>query len=418
MVTSKRRVAVTGLGLVSCLGNDYRTAIGALKRGASGVRAMPAWREHGLKSLVAGRIDGIEEKKKDAGLPKKLVPGMSEAALYCCLAARDAVADAGLEAQLLEDEGTGCLVGTGASGTESIYRAGELFFGGRLRRIDPYTVLRAMSSSASAAVSNLLGIRGRSYSLSSACATSAHNVGHACELISHGILERAVAGGGEGVSELITAAFQALRLALSTRFNDAPGEASRPFDVARDGFVISGGGGIVVVEELEAARRRGAKIRAEILGWGANSDGFDLVLPQPEGEQAANCMRAALADAGIGPEEVDYVNTHGTGTVHGDVAEVRALKSVFGAGVPPFSSTKSMTGHAIGAAGALELIFSIGMLEDGFLAPSINVENVDPAFAGLPIVTEPRHRPVRTILSNNFGFGGTNASLVVRRFDG
>ncbi len=413
----RRRVAVTGLGLISCLGNDYRTAVDALKRGASGVRAMPGWQEHGLKSLIAGTIDGVEEKKQAARLSKKLLPAMSDAALYCCLAARDAVADAGLDAGHLADTATGCLVGTGSSGTESIYRAGELFFAGRLRRIDPYTVLRAMSSSASAAVSNLLGIRGRSYSISSACATSAHNVGHACELISHGVLERAVAGGGEDVSVLVTAAFQALRLALSTRYNDTPTRASRPFDADRDGFVISGGSGIVVVEELEAARRRGARIRAEILGWGANSDGFDLVLPEPRGEQAASCMRSALADAQVRPEEVDYVNTHGTGTVHGDAAEVSALERLFGDRVPPFSSTKSMTGHAIGAAGALELIFAIGMLESSFLAPSINVENVDPAFRGLPIVTEPQHREVTTILSNNFGFGGTNASLVVRRFD-
>ncbi len=408
---------VTGLGLVSCLGNDYRTAIDALKRGASGIRAMPDWSEHGLKSRIAGRID-VEDKKQAARLPKKLQPGMSKAALYCCLAAKDAVVEAGLDAEHLEDMGTGCLVGTGANGVGSVYRAGTLFFDGRVRRIDPYTVLRTMSSSASAAVSNLLKIRGRSYSISSACATSAHNIGHACELISHGILERAIAGGGEDVSTLITAAFQALRLALSTRYNDAPTTASRPYDADRDGFVISGGGGIVVIEELEAARQRGASIRAEILGWAANSDGFDLVLPEPRGVQAAACMGAALADAGIEPGEVDYVNTHGTGTVHGDAAEVQALRRVFGDDLPPFSSTKSMTGHAIGAAGALELIFAIGMLEDSFLAPSINVETVDPAFRGLPIVTKPQHRQVATILSNNFGFGGTNASLVVRRFDG
>ena len=414
----KHRVAVTGLGLVSCLGNDYRTAVEALKRGASGVRAMPAWRQHGLKSCIAGSIDGVDEKQRTARLPKKLVPGMSNAALYCCLAARDAVADAGLEAAALEDARTGCIVASGSGDVDSVYRAGVLFSAGRLRRIDPYTVLRSMSSSASAAVSNLLGIRGRSYSLSSACATSAHNIGHACELVSHGVLDRVIAGGGEDVSELITAAFQALRLALSTRHNDAPARASRPFDADRDGFVISGGGGIVVVEELEAARRRGARIRAEILGYGANSDGFDLVLPEPRGEQAAECMRAALGDAGIEPREVDYVNTHGTGTVQGDLAEVQALRRLFGVGIPPFSSTKSMTGHAIGAAGALELIFSIAMLEEGFLAPSINVEKADPAFEGLPIVTEPTNRRVATILSNNFGFGGTNASLVVRRFDG
>ncbi len=414
----RRRVAVTGLGLVSCLGNDYRTAISALERGESGVRAMPEWREHGLKSQIAGRIDGIEAKKQAARLPKKLLPGMSQAALYCCLAARDAVADAGLEAEHLQDPGTGCLVGTGTSGVTSVHRAGALFFDGRLRRIDPYTVLRSMSSSASAAVSNLLKIRGRSYSISSACATSAHNIGHACELISHGVLDRAVAGGGEDSSLLITAAFQALRLALSTRYNDRPAAASRPYDQGRDGFVISGGGGIVVLEELEAARRRGARIRAEILGFGTSSDGFDLVLPEPRGEQAANCMGAALADAGLEPDDIDYVNTHGTGTVHGDAAEVRALQRLFGEELPPFSSTKSMTGHPIGAAGALELIFAVGLLEHGFLAPSINGDQVDEAVAGLPIVTEAQRRRVATVLSNKFGFGGTNASLVIGGFDG
>lgn len=412
---SRRRVVVTGLGLVSCLGHDYPTVVAALERGESGLRAMPEWAEHGLKSLVAGRLRGLEEKIRAAGLPKKLAPGMSGGALYCCLAARDAVAGAELRSDLLADSRTGCLVGTGTGGTESIHRAGELYFSGRVRRIDPFTVLRAMSSSASAAVANLLGIRGRSYSISSACATSAHNVGHACELISHGILDRAVAGGGEDVSELITAAFQALRMALSTRYNDEPAAASRPYDADRGGFVVSGGAGILVLEELEAARRRGAPIRAEIAGWGANSDGFDLVLPEPEGEQAAGCIRLALDDAGIEPTDVDYVNTHGTGTIHGDVAEVRALKKVFGGGVPPFSSTKSMTGHALGAAGALELIFAIGMLEKGFLAPSINVDTVDPDFRDLPIVTTPRRYPVTTILTNNFGFGGTNASLVLRR---
>lgn len=414
----KRRVAVTGLGLVSCLGHDYRSAVDALKRGTSGVRAMPDWQRLGLKSRVAGWIDGLDDKRQAARLPKKLAPAMSAGALYCCLAARDAVAGAGLAAEQLADGGTGCLVGTGSSDNASIYRAGELFYSGRLRRIDPYTVLRAMSSSASAAVSNLLGIRGRSYSISSACATSAHNIGHAYELIAHGLLDRAVAGGGEDVGELSACAFQALRLALSTRYNDTPAAASRPYDSGRDGFVLSGGGGIVVLEELEAARRRGAPIRAEILGWGASSDGFDLVLPEPAGAQAATCMSSALADAGVAPGEVDYVNTHGTGTVHGDAAEVKALRRVFANRVPPFSSTKSMTGHAIGAAGAIELIFAVGMIEDGFLAPSINVDNVDPAFSDLPIVTATTRLKVATILSNNFGFGGTNAALVIRRFDG
>ncbi len=418
----KRRVAITGLGLVSCLGHDIATVVNALQTGTSGIRALPAWREQGLKSWIAGVVDGLEDKQKAARLPKKLVPGMSKAALYCCLAARDAVADAGLGEQglgeqLLSDPQTGCIVGSGVSGVRSVYRAGDLFTSGRGRRIDPYTVLRSMSSSASASVSNLLGIRGRSYSLSSACATSAHNIGHACELITHGALERAVAGGGEDVSELVTAAFQALRLALSTRFVETPTRASRPYDADRDGFVVSGGAGIVMLEELAAARRRGVRPRAEVLGYGANSDGFDLVLPQPDGLQAAACMQAALDDAGVTPEEIDYVNTHGTATVHGDLAEVAALRQLFGDRVPPFSSTKSMTGHALGAAGALELIFCVAMLEHGFLAPSINIDNPDPAFEGLPIVVEPTHRPVTTILTNNFGFGGTNASLVLRKLN-
>ncbi len=413
----KRRVAITGLGLVSCLGHDITTVVDALRSGTSGIRALPAWREQGLKSWIAGVIDGLEDKQKAAQLPKKLLPGMSKAALYCCLAARDAVNDSALSEDLLTDPQTGCIVGSGVSGVRSVYRAGDLFASGRGRRIDPYTVLRSMSSSASASVSNLLGIHGRSYSLSSACATSAHNIGHACELIAHGALERAVSGGGEDVSELVTAAFQALRLALSTRYVETPTHASRPYDAERDGFVVSGGAGIVMVEELASARRRGARLRAEILGYGANSDGFDLVLPQPDGRQAATCMEAALDDAGVTADEIDYVNTHGTATIHGDLAEVAALRRVFGERMPPFSSTKSMTGHALGAAGALELIFCVAMLEHGFLAPSINIDQIDPAFEGLPIVTESTRRPITTILTNNFGFGGTNASLVLRKLD-
>lgn len=414
----KRRVAVTGVGLVSCLGHDLDTVALALARGESGVRAVPEWREHGLKSWIAGTLDGIEEKRRAAKLPKKLAPGMAASAVYCSLAALDAVADSGLEPGEVQDLATGCLVGSGIGDTRSVHHAGNLFDAGKLRRIDPYTVLRGMSSSASAAVVNLLGIRGRSYSISSACATSAHNIGHAAELIAHGQLDRAVAGGGEEVDQLTAAGFQALRMALSTRHVDTPERASRPYDAGRDGFVVSGGAGIVVLEEMESARRRGARIRAEIAGHGATSDGFDLVLPEPEGRQAAACMEAALAAAGAEPGAVGYVNTHGTGTVHGDVAEVEALRRVFGGRLPPFSSTKSMTGHALGAAGALELIFSIAMLEGGFLAPSINVDELDPAFAGLPLVTEPTERRIETILSNNFGFGGTNCSLVIRRAEG
>jgi 3-oxoacyl-[acyl-carrier-protein] synthase-1 len=415
----KRRVVVTGVGLVSCLGHDYETVLAALREGRSGIRSVPAeWFGRGLKSLVSGTIENLDDKLADAAVSKKLRPGMSDAALYCALAAQDAVGSAGWNEEQLADSGTVCIVGSGVGSVDAVQRAAALYYTDRIRRVDPYTVLRCMSSSASAAVSNLLKIRGRSYSLSSACATSAHNIGHAVELIRAGIAERAVAGGGEDVSELITAAFQGLRLALSTRYNDAPTRASRPYDADRDGFVISGGAGIVTLEELEQARHRGARIFGEIIGYAANSDGFDLVLPEPEGRQAAACMQAALDDAGIGSDQVDYVNTHGTSTIQGDVAEVRALQQVFGDRVPAFSSTKSMTGHGIGAAGALELIFCLGMMAKGFIAPSINIETPDPAVEGLPVVTSTQERDLTTVLSNNFGFGGTNATLVLRRLDG
>ncbi|MFQ5526820.1 MAG: beta-ketoacyl-[acyl-carrier-protein] synthase family protein [Thermoanaerobaculia bacterium] len=412
-----RRVVVTGLGVVSPLGTDYPTVVEALRAGTSGLRAMPEWSGRGLKSLVAGAVD-VEAKRKPARLSKKILPGMSDAALYCSLAALDAVADAGLEATELRDLRCGCLVGSAVGSVDAVRRAGELYFGNRIRRLDPFTLLRGMSSSTSATVANLLGIQGRSYSISSACATSAHNIGHAYELIQAGILDRAVTGGGEDVSELITASFHALRLALSTHFNDSPARASRPFDTDRDGFVISGGAGMVVLEELESARTRGATVRAEVAGYAATSDGFDLVLPEPEGRQAATCMELALESGNLKPDDVDYVNCHATATAQGDLAEVEALRRVFGSAPPPFSSTKSMTGHGLGAAGALESIYSIGMIEQGFIAPSINVESPDPAVADLDLVIEAREAVLDVVLSNNFGFGGTNASLVLRRFDG
>jgi 3-oxoacyl-[acyl-carrier-protein] synthase-1 len=414
-----RRVVVTGVGLVSCLGHDYETVLDAIRGGRSGVRSVPeSWLGRGLKSLVAGMIDDVDDKQAAAGISKKLLPGMSDAARFCCIAARDAIDDAGWVDEDLQSNDTVCIVGTGVGSVDAVRKAAALYFDHKIRRVDPYTVLRCMSSSASAAVSNFLKIRGRSYSLSSACATSAHNIGHAVELIRGGIAERAVAGGGEDITELITAAFQGLRLALSTRYNDTPTRASRPYDANRDGFVISGGGAIVTLEDYESARRRGARIYGEILGYAATSDGFDMVLPEPEGRQAGACMAAAIADAGIEPTEVDYINTHGTSTIHGDVAEVKAMQRVFGDEMPFFSSTKSMTGHGIGAAGGLELIFCLGMMDKGFLAPSINIEEPDPAIDGLPVVTEARDERPRTVMSNNFGFGGTNATLVLRRVDG
>jgi 3-oxoacyl-[acyl-carrier-protein] synthase-1 len=273
-----------------------------------------------------------------------------------------------------------------------------------------------MASASSAAVANLLKMHGRSYSISSACSTSSHSIGTAYELIRSGIVDRAIVGGGEEVHPLIAAGFQALRFALASKFNERPEQASRPYDVARDGFVIGGGAGIVVLEALDQALSRRARVRAEIVGFGTSSDGFDMVMPEPSGVQAARCMLSAIRDGGMSPREVGAVNTHGTATIKGDIAEVEAMKQVFDGKPPPFSSTKSMTGHPLGAAGALETIFCVGMLEHRFIAPSINIEQLGPEFAGMPIVTAPKFMELDTILSNSFGFGGTNASLLLKAF--
>jgi 3-oxoacyl-[acyl-carrier-protein] synthase-1 len=411
----KRRVAVTGLGIVSCLGHSYVDVIQRLRSGESGVRGVPEWSQFGIRSLVAGTLEGVDAKRRAAPLGKELLLGMSDAALYCSLSALDAVEDAGLTEKELQSIPVGCIVGSGTGSVISVYNAAKLAYSGQARRIDPFAILRCMSSSPSAAVANLLKVHGPSYSISAACATSAHDVGHAFSLIRSGVLDAAVAGGGEEVNELIAACFQGQRMTLSTGYNDTPEAASRPFDVSRDGFVLSGGGGIVVLEEMGHAQARGAKVRAEIIGYGATSDGYHMVAPRPDGMQAAACMRMAIDDAGIRPEEIDYINAHGTSTVAGDNAEVRAMHLVFGDRVPSFSSTKSMTGHAIGAAGVHELIYCIGMIEQGFLAPSINVDKLEPAFEGLALITESVNRSPTTVLTNNFGFGGTNASLVLRR---
>jgi 3-oxoacyl-[acyl-carrier-protein] synthase-1 len=411
-----RRVLITGVGLISSIGNEYQSATAALKHGTSGTRSVPEWAAHGLRCHVAGTTVGIEEKLASAQIPAHLRPGMSDGAIYSVLAAKDAVEDAGLGETELRDPRTCCLVGTSAGSVDSVYRAGELYYSGQVRRVDPFLAFRCMSNSPAAAIANLFGIQGRSYSIGSACATGAHNIGHAFELIRAGSMDRAIVGGAEDISPLITAAFQAMR-ALSTRYNAAPEKACRPYDAARDGVVLSGGAGIVILEELECARRRGARGRAEIIGFGASSDGYDLASPEPEGRQTATCMRMALDDAGLEPSAVSYINTHGTGTIFGDRAEVKALRDTFGKEIPPFSSTKSMTGHAVAAAGAHELIFSVAMLEGSFLAPSINIDRVDAEFLDLPIVREPIDRDVRVILSNNCGFGGTNATLILKRWD-
>jgi 3-oxoacyl-[acyl-carrier-protein] synthase-1 len=300
---------------------------------------MPEWESLGLKSRVAGAIVGIESKLERTPIPKRLLPVLSEASKYCCVASLDAVNDSGLSEAEVQSDRTACIVGTGIGSVESIYTGGRQVHSGEIGKLSPFVVLKSMASSASAAVANLLKVHGRSYSISSACSTSSHSIGTAYELVRYGLIDRAVAGGGEEVHPLITSGFQALRFALSSKYNDCPERASRPYDLDRDGFVIGGGAGIVVIEALDLALARGARVRAEIIGFGTSSDGFDMVMPEPTGTHAAKCMVNAIRDGGISLGEVSAVKTHGTATSKGDLAEVVAMKAVFDGRLPPFSST-------------------------------------------------------------------------------
>ena len=409
------QAVITGAGIVSSLGNSLADVAAALRAGRSGIEIVPRWTELGLRSQVAGVVHGAAELATAAGLPRREIAALAPGPLYCVLAAAQAIADAGISADELAAPRTGCIVGTGIGSTGAVYRGGVEVNAGRARRVDPYSVVQSMSSSASAAIVHRFGIGGRSYALSSACATSAHAIGHAAELVRAGVLDVVIAGGGEEIDELVAGAFAALRTALATRFNDRPGLASRPFAADRDGLVLASGAGIVVVENRQRALARGARVRAEVAGFGANSDGFDLVLPEPSGARAAECMALALADAGATPAEVDYVNAHATGTQAGDRAEAAALRRLFGDRLPPLSSTKSLGGHALGAAGAHEALHCLLMLEGGFLAPSANSEPRDAELADLPVVTEARPARLELVLSNSFGFGGTHAVLALRR---
>lgn len=408
-----RRVAVTGLGVISSVGHSYAEVVNNLQQGNSGIHAVPQWRELGFPSTIAGDLGDVAEKLKNAQIKKSQLAFASDSAIFSILAAKDAITAANLTDDDLHSARTGCIVGSGVGGLMAIFRGAEKVYQSQVKRVNPYTVCHAMSSSCSASLANIFGIKGRCYSISSACATSAHNIGHAYELIRDGVLDLSIAGGAEELNELIAGAFCAMRMALSSQYNDTPAQASRPYDASRDGFVISGGGGIVILEEMERAKARGAKIYAEIMGFCANSEGGTMILPETEGLQTAECIRGALESAQLALTDIGYINTHGTGTQQGDLAEVNAIRKVFGDDVPAFSSTKSMTGHAIGASGAQELIYCIGMLEHGFLAPSINIENLDPAFAELPIVRQTLAKTVDVAMSNSLGFGGTNAVLVV-----
>ena len=408
------RAVITGAGIVSSLGNSLADVEGALRGARSGIARVPGWADLGLRCQVAGVVQGAEELAAAAGISRRERLALSPGVLYCALAAGQAIADAGLTAAELAAPSTGCIVGTGIGSTGAVYLGGVEVHAGRARRVDPYSVVKSMSSSASAALVHRFGIGGRSYSISSACATSAHAIGHATELVRAGLLDIVVAGGGEEIDELVAAAFGAMRTALATRFNDRPALACRPFAADRDGLVLASGAGVVIIENRDRALARGARVRAEVAGFGANSDGFDLVLPEPSGARAAACMRLALADAGATPADVDYVNAHATGTPAGDRAEAAALRLLFGDRLAAISSTKSLGGHALGAAGAQEAIHCLLMLEGGFLAPSANSEPRDPELADLPVVTRARPARLGLVLSNSFGFGGTHAVLALR----
>ncbi len=403
---SQRRVVITGLGIVSSIGNNKNEVAAALREGRSGIVFCEEYAELGLRSRIHGAIDVDLE----AAIDRKLLRFMGDGAAFNYIAMAEAIADAGLEKSEVSDDRTGLVMGTGGASPANIVEAADILRSKGIKRVGPYRVPRTMASSNSACLATAFGIRGVNYSISSACSTSAHCIGHGAELIQMGKQDIVFAGGGEEVHWSMTMLFDAMG-ALSAGYNDTPDKASRPYDAQRDGFVISGGGGVLVLEELEHARARGARIYAELTGYGATSDGVDMV--QPSGEGAVRCMRQALATVQV---PVDYINTHGTSTPVGDVRELEAVAEVFGDEVPPLSATKSLTGHALGAAGVNEAIYSLLMMEGGFIAASANIEKLDPAAEGFPIVRELREGvALDCVLSNSFGFGGTNACLVFQR---
>ncbi len=405
-----RRVVVTGMGIVSSIGNDKAEVTTALRDGRSGIERNEEQIEMGFRSEVAGTL----KLDVDAHLDRKLRRFMGDGAAYNYIAMQEAIADSGLEPDEISNERSGLVTGSGGTSTRDMTNAYRIAKERGVKRIGPFMVPRIMSNTNSATLSVPFKIKGVSYTMSSACSTSAHCIGHGMELIQLGKQDLVFAGGGEELSWTASMLFDAMP-ALSSGYNDRPDQASRPFDKDRDGFVISGGGGTLVLEELEHARARGAKIYAELVGYGATSDGFDMV--QPSGEGAVRCMKLALQS--IGNTKVDYINTHGTSTPIGDVAELKAIKEVFGEAAPRIASTKSLTGHALGAAGVNEAIYSLLMMQEGFLAASANIETLDEEAEGLPILrTREDDAQVDCVLSNSFGFGGTNASLAFKRYEG
>ena len=402
------RIVVTGMGITSCLGNDLDTVSTSLREGRSGIRAVPEYAELGLRSHVAGVVDLDLEALVD----RKLKRFMGDAAAYAYVAARDAITHAGLQMDQLKAPRVGVIAGSGGGSPQWQMETGELLRAKGVRRIGPYMVPRTMCSTVSAALATAFGIQGVSYSISAACATSAHCIGAAADMLRGGVQDIVLVGGGEELHWGMTSQFDAMG-ALSTSFNDTPERASRPYDADRDGFVIAGGGGMLVLETLEHAQARGAPVIAELVGYGVTSDGADMVAPSGEG--AVRCMKMAMAKLSA---PVDYLNTHGTSTPLGDVTELGAVRAVFGDNVPPLSSTKALSGHSLGAASVHEAIYCLLMMRDGFMAASHNIERLDERAEGFPILRETREARLGTVMSNSFGFGGTNACLVFSRFGG
>ena len=400
-----RRAVITGIGVVSSIGNNKEEVLESLKTGKSGIAFNQEFADYNLRSNVSGKIDINVKDHVD----RKAMRFMGDAAAYSYISMTQAIEDSGLSEEQVSNERTGIIVGSGGGSSKWQVEAADILREKGVKRVGPYMVPRTMASTTSACLATPFKIKGVNYSISSACATSAHCIGNAVEQIQLGKQDVVFAGGGEELHWTLAMEFDAMG-ALSTKYNETPEKASRTYDANRDGFVISGGGGIVVVVELEHALARGAHIYAEIVGYGATSDGYDMVAPSGEG--AARCMRQAMQNV----DSIDYLNTHGTSTPVGDVKELGAIQDVFGGNSPMISATKAMTGHALGAAGVHEAIFSLLMLEHGFVAPSINVDELDEQAEGLDIVTERKDVELNTVMSNSFGFGGTNATLVMSKY--
>ena len=401
-----RNVVITGVGIKSCIGNDYAEVLANLQNAKSGIVFNEKYSEMGFRSCVSGSVNIDLSEHID----RKLLRFMGESAGYAYLATQDALEMAGIDESHLDSPKIGIVAGSGGASTRVMLESGDIAREKGPKRIGPYGVTKSMSSSISAIIATALKLKGINYSISSACATSAHCIGHAADLIKSGQQDVVIAGGSDDEHWSSSCLFDAMG-ALSSNFNSTPTIASRPYDSNRDGFVISGGAGMIILEDEEHAKKRGANILAKLSGYFANSDGYDMVAPSGEG--ASRCMQGAIDNSKI---KIDYINTHGTSTPVGDVAEINAIKTLFNSETPMISSTKSMTGHSLGATGAHEAIYSIMMINENFIAPSINIESLCDDAEGLDIVTETRNTSINNVLSNSFGFGGTNASLVISRY--